>query len=263
MTKTVKRILFYSAVAVFLILSYVTIIYAQGYKYSFLDNRFFRTGAIYLKTNVSADVYLDDKLLGNTSFLDNSYRLEGLLPGRYAVRVQKNGYSMWRKSVVVDEGFVSEFSTILLLSKNEDGLKELEEEISLLFVSPAPTTVPTASTSEPFIIKKGILSTASEKSEKIAENVKGFALSKDRNKLVWWTANEVWVMWISDANYQPYHKKGDKELITRFSRQIKKVAWFRDKDHLIVDSNLLKSSGQVRYKILEIDTRGGINIVEI
>ena len=91
--------------------------------------------------------------------------------------------------------------------------------------------------------------------EKIAENVKGFALSKDKNKLAWWTSNEVWVMWLNDANYQPYHKKGDKELITRFSTQIKKAAWFRDEDHLIIDSN--------GYKVLEIDTRGGINIIEI
>ena len=260
MTKRIKQVLFYSATAVFLILSYVIILYAQGYKYSFSDNRFYRTGAIYLKTNTSADVYLDDKLLGNTSFFNNSYRLEGLLPDRYAVRVQKDGHSTWQKSVVVDEGFVSEFSKIVLIDQTNEGLETLDEEIELLF-APAPTPA-VASASRPFILKRGILSTTAKESsnktdkpEKIAENVKGYIFSKDKNKLAWWTANEVWVMWLNDANYQPYHKKSDKELITRFSTQIKKAAWFRDEDHLIVDSN--------GYKVLEIDTRGGINIFEV
>lgn len=262
MTKRTKRVLFYSAVAVFLILSYVIILYAQGYKYSFSDNRFFKTGAIYLKANTGADVYLNDKLLGNTSFFNNSYRIEGLLPGDYTIRVQKSDYSTWQKSADVDEGFVNEFSKILLLPRDEKELEELNKEIALIFPTPTPTPKPKPNptptptpTDEPFAIKKGVLSTTGEEPEKLAENVKGFILSKDNNKLAWWTANEVWVIWFNDTSYQPYHKKGDKELITRFSTQIKKVAWFRDEDHLIVDS-----SG---YKVLEIDTRGGINIIEL
>lgn len=245
-----------------MLLSYVTILYAQGYKYSFLENRFFRTGAIYLKANIGADVYLNDKLLGNTSFFNNSYRLEGLLPGKYTIRAQKENYSSWQKSVTIDEGFVSEFSKILLLPQNEKELEEMEKEVALLFPTPTPKPKPSPSstptptpTVEPFVIKKGTLSTTGNSPEKLADNVKGFVVSKDNNKLAWWTANEVWVIWLNDANYQPYHKKGDKELITRFSTQIKKAAWFRDEDHLIIDSN--------GYKILEIDTRGGINIVEI
>lgn len=256
MTKMTKQVLFYSAVAIFFISNYVIILYAQGYKYSFLENRFFRTGAVYLKTNTSADIYVDDKLLGNTSFFNNSYRLEGLLPGRYSIRIQQDDYSIWQKSVTIDEGFVSEFSKILLLSQSDEGLEELYKEISLIFPSPVPALSSlTASASQPFILKKGTLLTYADEPEKIAENVKGFTLSKDKNKLAWWTANEIWVMWLNDAGYQPYHKKGDKELITRFSTQIKKAAWFRDEDHLIVDS-----SG---YNVLEIDIRGGINIVKI
>lgn len=256
--------LFYSAMAVFLVLSYIIILYAQGYKYNFSENRFFRTGAVYLKTNTSADVFLDDKLLGNTSFFNNSYHLEGLLPGRYTIRTQKNDHSTWQKSVTVDEGFVSEFSKILLLPKDEEEFEELKKQLALIFPSSTPKPdLMIASASEPFLLKKGVLSTTNKelfdnvqsKPEKIAENVRGYILSSDKNKLAWWTANEVWVMWLNDANYQPYHKKGDKELITRFSTQVKKAAWFRDDDHLIVDSG--------GYRILEIDTRGGINIIEI
>lgn len=260
MVKRTKQILFYSAIAIFLVSSYIIILYAQGYKYSFSENRFFKTGAVYLKVNTDADIFMNDKFLGNTSFFGNSYRIEGLLPGEHAVRIQKENYSIWQKMVTVEEGFVSEFSRILLIPASGDESEELKKEIALLFPilmpSPVgkPTPVPTPA-NEPFLIKKGALMATGENPEKIADSVKGFALSKDKNKLAWWTANEVWVMWLNDANYQPYHKKSDRELITRFSTQIKKAAWFRDEDHLIIDSG--------GYKILEIDTRGGINIIEI
>ena len=253
--------LFYSAIAVFLIASYAIILYVQGYKYSFSEDRFFRTGAIYLKTNTGADVYLDDKLPGNTSFFNNSYRLEGLLPGRYTIRVQKNNYSTWQKQVIVDEGFVSEFSKILLLPKAGEELEDLDKEIALTLSQPSSVASPSIA----FVLKKGALSALSQelidknqnknRLEKIADNVKGFEISEDKNKLVWWTANEVWVMWLGDANYQPYHKTGDKELITRYSIPIKKAAWFRDNDHLLVDTGY--------FNIIEIDTRGGINIVTL
>ncbi|MBI2674586.1 MAG: PEGA domain-containing protein [Candidatus Yanofskybacteria bacterium] len=254
MSKSIKRALFYSAVVVFLVLSYVIILYAQGYKYSFSDNRFFRTGAVYLKTNASADVYLDDRLLGNTSFFNNSYRLEGLLPGRYAIRVQKNDYSTWEKSVNVDEGFVTEFSKILLLPRSDEEIEKLDEELALLL----PSTPLTASESRPFTLNKGELSIVSEKDgartfETLSTGVKGVALSKDKSKLAWWTANEVWMTWIHDADYQPYRKAGDKELITRYAISIKDIAWFRDNDHLVIDTGY--------FNVLEIDTRGGINIV--
>ena len=83
MTKKTKRVLFYAAVAVFLFLSYIAVLYAQGYKFSFDDFRFYRTGSMYVKANSDAKIYLDDKLIGATSFLGNSKNINGLLPGIY------------------------------------------------------------------------------------------------------------------------------------------------------------------------------------
>lgn len=267
---------------VFLISSYIVILYAQGYKYSFSENKFFKTGAIYLKVNTGANVYMDNMLLGNTSFFSNSHRIEGLLPSSYEIKVEKENYSSWHKLIKVDEGFVSEFSKILLIDKSESGIEELKKEIVLIFPTPSPTggtspkanikTTPLTSPKEanskatssptpapedePFLVKKDILMTTGEKPEKIAEGVKGFVLSGDKNKIAWWMTNEVWVMWLNDTNYPPYHKKGDKEFIIKFPKQIKKVAWFRDEDHLILDFG--------EYKIIEVDTRGGlVNIIEV
>ncbi len=259
MTKRTKRVLFYSAVVIFAFLSFVVILYAQGYKYSFSGLRFFRTGAIYVKANEDAKVYMDDKFLNSTSFFSNSYTVKGLLPGQYTIRIQKDNFSSWQKNITVEEGLVSEFSKAMLLPKSGEAKDNFVLEIKTLLTPPKKSLLPSmpATPTEPFYIKNGVLFKTMEngETERLSYLVSGFALSPDEKKLSWWNGNELWVMWLSDMDYQPYRKASDKDLITRFSTKIKNAAWFRDSDHLVVDSG--------GYKVLEIDKRGGLNIIEI
>ncbi len=290
MTKQTKRILFYSAVVIFVLLSYVVILYAQGYKYSFSEAKFFRTGSIFVKANEDAKVYLNDKFLNSTSFFGNSYTISGLLPRQYTVRLQKDNFSSWQKKVSVEEGLVNDYSRILLLPKSGDEDIPLKQEIiDLLYPIPkptldsknspqatpsplvkptpkqslkssptqTPTPPPVGGSTEPFYLKNGVLFKNMEngETERLAYLVAGFVVSSDGKKITWWNENELWVMWVSDTDYQPYHKAGDKDLITKFSVKIKNAAWFRDNDHIVVDS--------AGYKVLEIDKRGGLNVVEV
>src|SRR3989344_8986954 len=271
MTRRTRRLLFYLAVVIFLFLSLVVVIYARGYKYSFDDNRFVRTGAVRLDVNTGANVYFNDKFVGTTSFLGNSFSRGGLLPGQYSVRISKENYTTWQKKVFVQEGFLTEFTKIIILPENEDERGKLITEIEdLLYPSSSPSSsispsltpkvkisaspTPTPETREPFYIKsKKLYSNANQtEPEVISDNVLGFVLSPNESKLFWWNSNnEIWVLWLKDSGYQPYHKKGDKELITRFSTKVKQAAWFKGEDHVVVDS--------LGYKIVETDTRGGIN----
>lgn len=245
--------LFYAAVALFLVSSTVIIFYAQGYKYSFSENKFFKTGAIFLKTDTSAAVFVDDEYEGGTSFLGNNFRLEGLLPNQYGLRVEKENYFTWAKIATVDEGLVTEFSKIILIPRSGPEKDKLVQELVAMLERPPVAT----SSYMPFYLDGHTLyrDNGADEPERISNNARGFAVSESRNKLVWWTPNEIWVLWINDANYQPYRLAGEKELITRFSTPITSVMWFRGEDHLFVESG--------GYKILELDTRGGINIAEL
>lgn len=258
MTKTTKRIVFYLAVAVFLALSYIISLYAQGYRYNFTERRFVRTGAIYLKANTNADVFVDNKLVGQTAFLGNSYLINNLLPGLYDIRLSQNNFSQWEKKILVEEGLVNEFSRILLLSKNNEEAEHLKKE--LVEIMKPDATPETAVTKRFFIKNKTLYKSSEPKPERIAENVLGFSLSDGENKLLWWSANELWIIWLSDADYQPYKKENERELITRFSARIKTAVWFRGGDHIAVD---LGSNQNPVYNIVETDKRGGINIIEI
>lgn len=259
MTKNTKRLLFYSAVVMFALLSYAVILYAQGYKYSFSEAKFFRTGSIYVKANEDAKVYMNGKFLNSTSFFGNSYIINGLLPGQYIVRLERDNFSSWQKKISVEEGLVNDYSRIFLLPKSGEQKDDLVAEIKLLFASPKkviPSPSPSVS-SQPFYVKNGVLFKKMEngETERLAYSVIGFVISPDGKKIAWWNSSELWIIWLSDTDYQPYHKAGDKDLIKTFTVKIKNTAWFRDSDHLVVDAG--------SYKVLEIDKRGGLNIVEI
>jgi len=287
MSKLTKRLLFYTAVAFFLSLSYFILLYAQGYKYSFTEAKFLRTGAIALKTNESAKVYLNDQLQGETSFLNNAYSVSSLMPLRYKVSVIKDGYAPWVKTVNVEEGFVVDFPKIMLLPEEKEAEEALFHEVDLLFSSltPVPTLTPSPTPSrskakpsvspsaaqaisQPYVLdsKSNILyQNTPDGLEKIADNVKGFRLSENNNKIAWWTLNELWVMWLNNTDYQPYYLKGEKELITRFQTTIQNGSWFRDEDHVILELEQRDANNRpyIVYRIIEIDTRGGVNIVEL
>ena len=268
MTKRTKRWLFYSSVGIFLLLSYVIIMYAQGYKYSFSENKFLRTGAISLKTNIDAKIFLADKLEGGTSFFGNSFSIDRLLPKRYRLTVQKDNYSDWSKTVTVEDGLVVDFPNIILLPEEGKEEQKLFDEVDLLFKESEPIPILKASASEPFVLNtknKKLLENDTQEQKEIAGNVKGFRLLKNKNKIAWWTNNELWVMWLRDTNYQPFYKNGDREMIIRFAQTIQNAAWFQDEDHVILELERVDSKGRPYsiYQVVEIDKRGGVNIIEL
>jgi hypothetical protein len=264
MTLRSRRILFYTVFIAFLAISYVAVMYAQGYKYSFSERKFIRTGAISLKINKDAKVFMEDKLIGSTSFIGNTFGVDRLLPGQYTIRLQKDDYSVWQKKITVQEGHVTDFPRVMLIPQSEELLEKVVQEIEELFAEPQeakPTPTPSNAEEakaepEEFYLESGILyRLVYEGPQKLAGNVRGFELSSNKRKLMYWTRNELWVLWLDEPNYQPLHEKEDKELITRLLSPISKAAWFRGEDHIVVESR--------GYRIVEIDTRGGINIIKI
>ncbi len=285
MTRTTRRILFYIAIAIFLGASYIVLLYAQGYQYSFSEKQFVRSGAIYLKANTTARVLIDGKEVTNTSFLGNSASIDGLLPATHNLSVQKDGYSVWQKKVTVVAGFVEDFTRIMILPQIGEDKENVKREILTLLYpptpsptptpspeasagkatptkkptpkptpSPSPSPTPTPNRNGPYYLENGSLYVRAEDGfVRIAGEVKGATLSDDNQKIAWFSDGQIWVYWFSDTNYQPVRHAGDIALITRFNSPIKALQWFRDEDHLAIDAG--------GFKVVEIDTRPGLNII--
>lgn len=265
MKKKTKRLLFFLSVLFFLLLSWVTVLFAFGYKYDFVLNKFFKTGSLELSTNESVEVYINDELAGSTSFLGDSFSKGRFLPRTYSIRLQNEKYQSWQKLVKIEAGFITGFPRVILLPKDfkedtlasssfnnvttrrfipEDDLavlgnKQKLESINLKNGAVKPFKTPTVS---PALGKPQIQPAV--------------FVSPDNGKTAWFNDHEIWIKWMKDSDYQPFKRTGDVQLVTRFSQKIDDIQWYKDSEHLFI------SVGGI-IKFIEIDTRGGLNLFEV
>jgi hypothetical protein len=271
MKQRTRRVLFWLAVLLFGVATAVAIVYAQGYKYDWSRNSFVRTGAVAVSLNTDATFFVDDIEVGTTSFLSHRVGKDALLPGPHTIRLLKEDWSAWRKTAEIHEGQLVDFPSVLLLPLSAESKPALTAEVheALLFArtmaDATPTPSPRPKKATPPVVtldefelrgeELWFMDTAS--GSLIADRVLGFSPTENGDRVLWFTRNEVWVRWLRNTDYQPFRAEGETQLITRFSVPITRAAWFRDFDHIVVD---LGSGG---YRVLETDTRGGINIIKI
>jgi hypothetical protein len=269
----IRRTLFWVAVLLFFVVAFITIRYAQGYVYDFEARRFVRTGAIAVSANTDAKLFVDDEFAGELSLVTHRAGKTRLEPGSHTVRLVRDGWSPWSKEVIVEEGFLTEFGHVLLLPTDDIGIAELHDEASrslnesltLADATPLPSPSPKPQGSTPTPLPRvdsgdfmlwgtGLfLSDGTASGSFIADHVRGFQAENDR--VLWWTQNEVWIYYSRDTGDQPLHTAGDRELLGRWTSRVRGAAWFRDRYHLVIDL------GTQGYRVLETDSRGGMNIV--
>ena len=94
MTRKQRRILFAWAFVFFILLSAVVLSLAFGFRYDFEHNRLVKTGSIVLKPSTEAQIFIDGKLEGETSFLKGTFSKKRLLPGTYLVSIKKEKFAL-------------------------------------------------------------------------------------------------------------------------------------------------------------------------
>ncbi len=264
MQKRTRRVLFWFAAVVFVVASWAAILYAQGYAYDFSTRTFVRTGAIAATVNTNASLYIDTIRVGDTSFLGNRVGKEGVLPGYYNIQITRDQHSVWKKNVVVQEGQLTDFPNVLILPIDPDSLSSLRREASSSMQEPnvlrgSPIKKMRVESGDPalYLVDTALYDARTSSASMLSDRVLGFTITRDKSRVVWWTRNEVWVMWFRNTDQQPYRIEDEQQSITRFSSPIQGVAWFRDNEHLVVDL------GNASYRILELDTRGGVNVIKL
>ena len=98
MTLFHRRLLYLFFMILFFIIAPFIVLYALGYRYDFKKRVLEQTGVLYLETKPKGvSVYLNNVLQKNVSPL----RFSDLLANDYEVRVTKDGYNTWQKTVTI------------------------------------------------------------------------------------------------------------------------------------------------------------------
>lgn len=99
----------------FLLLAPLTILYSRGYIFDLKNRSLVSTGGIFVKTTQpGVKIFIDSEYEKEVSFIGYGALIPDLLPRRYAVRVEKEGFRPWQKNIRVASQEVVEFRSIFL-----------------------------------------------------------------------------------------------------------------------------------------------------
>lgn len=105
------------------------ILIANGYKINYKTLTVAKTGMIYLKSQPEeAKIYLDGQLVSQQT----PWRQGDLLPGRYEIKISKDGFVDWEKSLLVEEGKTEAWEAVKLFLQHPQVLEVKEEESQAL-----------------------------------------------------------------------------------------------------------------------------------
>ncbi len=172
------------------------VVFSLGYKYDFVNRTFVSTGSFRVIANTDADVYINDKLSGKTSFLGNSFSKGKLLPRSYSVRLERDGYFTWQKNIPVVASLFTDIPKIVLFPT-----EQIFEQVS------------TSSFGFP-LADSNVRST--------------------KGKLLTFDDHEITIEWLDNTDYQPFKEAGDVEILLRLPSVIDDVQWYKDHDHIFV-----------------------------
>lgn len=254
-----RKTLFIGAVIVFITLSPLVVLFAQGNRIDFGSQGLYPTGGLYVKTeNVRANLYVDGESKGRTSRFASGFE-----PGLYQVVVKKPGYSQWTKKICILPYKV----TVI-------------QDIQLVSTSPvlAPTTSPLpgnpAGEKEGADLGEGDFEKAkyigngfylsrsdgseqrslyfvSEKNQStklVLDSISEFRLAPDSNKAIFWSQdNQANLIWLRD-NFWLKKKRGQIDQFLDVNPE--KVAWHNDSFYIFY----LKNSN---LYWVEVDDRSG------
>ncbi len=132
-----RKLLFFICFVLFLVFAPLIIFYSFGYRFDFEKKKFTKTGAIFIKAfPKEVEVVIDEKIKRKTDSLFGSVLLENILPKKYRVKVEKEGYFPWEKELEVMEEKVTEVKNLILFPKNLR-LYQILENVEQFWVLPS------------------------------------------------------------------------------------------------------------------------------
>ncbi|MEF3691547.1 MAG: WD40 repeat domain-containing protein [Candidatus Moraniibacteriota bacterium] len=232
----IKKIFFWFLVILFALIAPVVVSYAMGYRFSLERGIFVYSGSITIKpTPREVEVFVDGEKVstGMINFLNYSYHIGSLFPGKYMLEVRSPGYIPWAQEAYVHSGVSTEFWNVFLAREKYTQLEYPTQNVENFFISPDGKRIALAEEKDNKIWIK-ILDI--KKEEIIYEFLfEGYGLSKNKKENIEWSPREgrlivplekegkkeYFVINIGTEEFYSLNKKIDKD-------DIKKARWSSD-----------------------------------
>lgn len=222
-------------ILIFFVVGPVLLLMASGYSFkeiiSLTKVNLQGTGGIYV-SDIGTDttVFLDNKEVGRSSFLDRSVLVQQLSPKIHTLKVQKPGFREWTKKVSVLPKKVTEINPVLIAEKVS--FEKINDKNSIKSITEA--------------FSKKTEEAISTSSGKIVFDNGGIEVKifSELVKLKWSDMDEV-------PQFMCFYERCDDFLNISITESVKDVEWFKNSFYaLVIVSN-------DRVYLVELDSREG------
>ena len=127
MKPIVRHVLRVVAILTFFVIAPFLVLYAFGYRFTLEERGFQQVGLMVVETDPrSATVFLKGEEVATRT----PYRATSLTPGDYAIRVEREGYHSWEKSLFVESTLATWVSNIVLFLEQGEQTPLLEGNVT-------------------------------------------------------------------------------------------------------------------------------------
>jgi len=258
-----RQFFFWFFFFVFIIFTPWAVFYSLGYKFDYGAKKFVKTGAISIKAYPrQVEVYLNNKKIKDSS----PCVIRELLPGKYEIRLEKEGFLPYRINLEVRPSLVAEIDAVLLLEEKEAKEIDLDFEIFRFFVVKQILGEKIVAFTD-----KGIYLLDSEFKEEKKISQSSFSretaagiyeIRLASNKLVFWDKNNLWlVKWPEFLDFR-LDLENPPQIIYRSSEDIKEVFFALKDRYLIVQEGkkvfaLDVNNPQASFEIITLLSNAG------
>ncbi len=176
----VKKIAFFVLLIAFFVIATILLIDAQGIGFNFKTKQFVKVGGINIKSLTSSvNVFINNEYKGKTNTFSKDILIQKLIPEEYNIRVEKENYYPWEKTLKVEGQKVTKAESIYLFQKNIP-FELKKENISNFFLSEDKQNIIYLTNNQEILFNDNIVlnSTNSKKYFKNIENIEFFPESK-------------------------------------------------------------------------------------
>lgn len=283
-----RRFYLFGLILVFILFVPLLIFYAIGYR---LDDALslIKTGGVFIHTERSGSViYVNDEQAKNSSLLNKSVLVQDLRPDEYDVRVERDGYTTWRKTLSVYPEFVTEARVLMIKNdiKPEPVIyldKQLQASstystttrdylrIADFFDLIKDVPVATSTIKKNPVKTSSVISTTSTETlvheyEQYSEvfgikktDLFEFEFFEQRNHVYWIANGDLFVAWIGRSEDKPFYfcdrDKCEDQITVDFDYDITQFALLPGRDDAIF---LLENN---KILVTELDERSGRTVL--
>lgn len=248
------------------------ILYSSGYRFSFQKFQFLRAGGIFIRSLPATGnrIYIDGKFAHDTTLLSRNLFLQGLTPRVYNIRIEKDNYFDWEKSLQVLPERVTEVHALLIPKNPDEGLVLLHGDYTsmrfantqknILILTDRKKREQFFSTdSKTLIPLPGKIATSSPvvpehvKTAMLAVKADGYDYDSAEERVTWWRNNSIRVRWLKGPDFLPYYTEESEIEIYSAPSVIRQVVFYPGQDAVIAAySNAIM--------VIELDGRGKRNM---